>query len=101
MKKTISLAALTISAATSSFAIVGPPMNIETTNYCLDYFADIHGNKSLGSCDQKPNNRMLNAITDQNGCTKDQAALFTSKRTTERDFPINVRPCLPPNVVQL
>lgn len=101
MKKTISLAALTMSAATSTFAIIGPPVNQQTMTYCLDTYTDIHGGKTAGDCDQMANNRMINAPTGPNGCTQDQIALTTRKLSHEREFPIRVRPCLPPNIVQL
>lgn len=101
MKKTISLAALTMSAATSSFAIIGPPLDFQSVTYCLDSYTDVQGNKSASDCDQRENNRMTNARTGTNGCTASQVALTTTKLRHEREFPVRIRACLPPNVVQL
>lgn len=101
MKKTISLAALAISASTSSFALVMPPANMSYKTYCLDRYTDSDGNTTMGSCDQSPNNARGNAQVGQNGCTTDQAALISSKAPWDKDFDIVINACMPPNAAQL
>jgi hypothetical protein len=101
MKKSISLAALAISASTASFAIIGPPTNIQIRNYCLKTLTNAVGGLTAGDCDETANNRQLNARLGPNGCADRQISLTTTKMSHERDFPIRINPCLPPGAVQL
>lgn len=101
MKKTISLAALAISASTSSFALIGPPAPYEVKTYCLDFYGDATEGMIAGTCDQSQNNVSRGDQIGPNGCTEGQIALTTSRTRRDQDFPIRIRSCLPPNVVQL
>jgi hypothetical protein len=96
MKKTISIAALAVSA-TTSFAFMAPPT--ETKTYCLNMYTDASG-AMAGSCDQTRNNVRSGVQLGENGCAADQIALSTS-RWGDGEFPIQISPCLPPNVAQL
>jgi hypothetical protein len=101
MKKTISLAALAISASTSSFAIIGPPIDAVTKTYCLATYTKEDGGMVAGTCDQTANNQLSDRQIGMNGCAEGQIALTTSKSVNAEYFPINIRACLPPNVMQL
>ncbi len=101
MKKTISLAALAISASTSSFALIGPPTDMMTKTYCLETYTDMSGGMIAGTCDESANNVHRGAQIGENGCAEGQIALTTSKTRRDAHYPIRIRQCLPPNVVQL
>lgn len=101
MKKTISLAAIAISASTSSFALIGPPADMITKTYCLDTYTTESGSMMAGTCDQSINNARRGAQIGENGCAENQISLQTSKANRSAEFPIRIRACLPPNVVQL
>lgn len=100
MKKTITVAALALSASTS-FAIIGPPTDMQTRTYCLNTYTSMDGGMMAGSCDETANNARRHAQLNENGCADSQISLQTSKRRHEADYPIRVRACLPPNIVQL
>lgn len=99
MKKTISLTALAVSASAASFALIGPPQDTKT--YCLDSYTDMSGSMMAGTCDQSRNNARSGAQLGENGCAAGQIALTTGKYPGEREFPIRISPCMPPNVTQL
>ena len=101
MKKTISLAALAISASTSSLAFIGQPMDVQTRTYCLSVRSDASGAMMAGSCDQTANNAQRNAQIGGNGCAEGQISLTTSKPSDAEEFPIRMRSCMPPNIAQL
>lgn len=100
-KTTIAVAALALSAS-SSFAIIGPGHDrYVTKTYCLGTYSYGDGSMNAGTCDETNNNAMLNLPRMENGCAEGQMALTTSKRVREANFPIQIRPCLDPNIVQL
>lgn len=103
MKKTITLTAMAISASTS-FAIIGPPgtgSERQTKTYCLEMYDVGSSEYAAGSCDMSANNESSESQIGANGCAPGQISLRTSKRVTDADFPIRIRTCLPPNLVQL
>lgn len=102
MKRTISIAALTLGAS-ATFAFVGPhsPGDWETKTFCLNAYEADDGAIMLGSCDETFNNLELNRELNSQGCAPGQAALHVSKHTSVAHFSPEIRPCLPPNVAQL
>ncbi|HXW52749.1 MAG TPA: hypothetical protein VEL47_01460 [Myxococcota bacterium] len=98
-KRSISLAALAISASTSSMALIAPPTDTKT--YCLDVYTNASGGSFAGSCDQTDNNAETGAQVGGNGCAADQIALKTARWNSTQPFPIQIYPCMPPNTVQL
>lgn len=99
MKKTISLAALAISAS-SSFALIGPPSNNDVRMYCVSVYGG-QGSMVAGSCDETDNNRYYHREIMDNGCAEGQMAIYTSKSRRQMRYPIEINMCLPPNVAQL
>jgi hypothetical protein len=95
-KKTIAAIAVTASSI-SSFALMPPPK--ATKNICLDVRQDAKGALYAGNCDQTRNNQTSGVELLANGCAVNQISLRATKYVEQ--FDINVRSCLPPNVVQL
>ncbi len=101
-KTTICLAALAISASTSSLALIGPnPGAMEEKTYCLGVYSDDEGNMSAGSCDMTRNNEILQSPLGANGCAEGQISQYTTKRDYQESFPIQIHMCMPPNAAQL
>jgi hypothetical protein len=101
MKKrtTISLAALAISASSSTFALIGSPNDTKT--YCLEMYTDASGSSYAGSCDQTANNARRGTQIGENGCAQSQVALTTGRWSSEEPYPIQIHACMPPNATQL
>ncbi|MCA9506913.1 MAG: hypothetical protein KC505_00650 [Myxococcales bacterium] len=101
MKKTISLAALAVSAS-NSFALLAPlPANYDYKNYCLSVYHRNDNSALAGNCDETANNQTLNRTLQENGCADGQISITTFKRPDQERFPIEIGSCLPPNAVQL
>ena len=89
-------------SASSAFALIGPGVGqIETKALCLDLFEGGDGSQYAGKCDQTRNNHVQGFELLENGCTINQVAITAVKRFGSEKFDIEVRSCLPPNVVQL
>jgi hypothetical protein len=104
MKKSISIAALAISAS-SSFAIVFDPTDSApqwiTKTYCLAVHTHDDGSTTAGDCDKSELNARFDRPLLQNGCAAGQIALTTEKWAEDEGFPINIHSCMPPNIAQL
>ena len=92
--KTIAAVAFT---ATSAFALVAPS---DTKTICLNAWEDANGVLHAGNCDESRNNETLNKELLANGCAEDQISLI-SREVANAKYDIEIRNCLPPNVVQL
>lgn len=101
MKKrtTISLAALAISASSSTFALIAGPTDTKT--YCLEMYTDTCGSSYAGSCDQTANNERRGAQIGENGCAQGQVALSTGRWSPDEPYQIEIHACMPPNAAQL
>jgi hypothetical protein len=110
MKRT--LAALTLSVATPSFANFAPPAEIKTI--CLGVYESANGAQYAGSCDESKNNEITGAALLENGCAEGQIAVTASryespkgataqkgKAKEESKFDVQIKSCFAPNIAQL
>ena len=105
MKRTV--AAIAMGISTPSFALMLPAQ--ATKVICLDTFESEKGVKYAGNCDQAANNEILEATILENGCAADQIALTSvaypvagkKGKPSTLKYDIEIKSCLPPNVVQL
>lgn len=97
MKKTIALAALTVS--TSAMALRPPPA--ETKTLCLHYYENDSGAKYAGRCDESENNVSEGLELTESGCTENQVAVVSKRFSKDQPWDISVPLCFPPNVTQL
>ncbi len=96
-KKTIT--ALTLSASSSAFSLMAPP--VETKTICLQSYEGQDGSTFVGTCDQSRNNKILEKEILSNGCAKGQTALVARRYAEDRPFYPEIGGCMPPNVSQL
>ena len=98
-QKTIAAFAVT---ASSAFALIGPGFGQpETKQLCLDAYEANDGALFAGKCDQTRNNERNGRELLSNGCAVDQIAITAVKKFGAEKFDLEVRSCLPPNIVQL
>lgn len=97
MKIKTTVAALALSASSSSFALMAPPT--QTKTICLEVYETAEGVSYSSGCDASSNNVELGLTILENGCAVDQVALIAHKYG--RRFDIQISSCLPPNVAQL
>jgi len=93
------IAAVAISAASMAYGLTPPPAATKTL--CLAVYEDADSVKRAGSCDNTRNNHTLGLPILANGCAEGQISLTSVKYQNSEKFTIEIRSCLPPNVVQL
>ncbi|WP_141735035.1 hypothetical protein [Oligoflexus tunisiensis] len=99
MKFKKSVTALALTASSSAFALMRPP--VETKTICLDMYESAEGAAYAGTCDQSDNNETLKKKILENGCAEGQLAMTAQKWDKRGEFYPSIHSCLPPNVAQL
>ncbi|SMF79917.1 hypothetical protein [Pseudobacteriovorax antillogorgiicola] len=97
VQKTIAVMSLAVSASASAF--MPAPQPTKTKTICLNSYELRDGSVNAGTCDESDNNYYDQREILDNGCAEGQIALKT--KLVNGKFDINVRSCLPTNVVQL